>query len=119
VNAQDTVPGLRDDPEAPTTVKSGNGSFEYPRERGSSGIALPDEGSLVNPPNSGANLALTSPGTRVWSCKTAATCSIGWNLASNSLPDLKSADTQTITAAPFGFAGRNTSIVRARPSLRP
>ena len=42
----------RDDPEAPTTVKSGNGSFDYPRERGSSGVALPDPGSLVNPPNS-------------------------------------------------------------------
>jgi acyl-homoserine lactone acylase PvdQ len=42
----------QDDPEAPTTVKSGNGSFDYPRERGSSGIALPDEGSLVDPPNS-------------------------------------------------------------------
>jgi acyl-homoserine lactone acylase PvdQ len=48
----------QDDPEAPTTVKSGNGSFEYPTQRGSSGVALPDEGSLVNPPNSGANLAL-------------------------------------------------------------
>ncbi len=42
----------QDDPEAPTTVKSGNGSFDYPRERGSSGVALPDEGSLVDPPNS-------------------------------------------------------------------
>ena len=42
----------QDDPEAPTTVKSGNGDFDYPRERGSAGVALPDEGSLVNPPNS-------------------------------------------------------------------
>ena len=41
----------QDDPEAPTTVKSGNGSFDYPRERGSAGVALPDEGSLVDPPN--------------------------------------------------------------------
>jgi acyl-homoserine lactone acylase PvdQ len=41
----------QDDPEAPTTVKAGNGSFDYPRERGSSGVALPDEGSLVDPPN--------------------------------------------------------------------
>ena len=41
----------QDDPEAPTTVKSGNGSFDYPRSRGSSGVALPDEGSLVDPPN--------------------------------------------------------------------
>ncbi len=39
-------------------MKSGNGSFEYPAQRGSSGVALPDEGSLVNPPNSGASLAL-------------------------------------------------------------
>jgi acyl-homoserine lactone acylase PvdQ len=42
----------QDDPEAPTTVKSGNGSFDYPRTRGTSGVALPDEGSLVDPPNS-------------------------------------------------------------------
>ena len=42
----------QDDPEAPTTVKSGQGSFPYPTSRGSSGVALPDEGSLVNPPNS-------------------------------------------------------------------
>jgi acyl-homoserine lactone acylase PvdQ len=41
----------QDDPEAPTTVKSGNGSFDYPAERGTAGVALPDEGSLVNPPN--------------------------------------------------------------------
>ncbi|HZO59483.1 MAG TPA: penicillin acylase family protein [Solirubrobacterales bacterium] len=41
----------QDDPEAPTTVKSGNGSFPYPTERGSAGVALPDEGSLVDPPN--------------------------------------------------------------------
>jgi acyl-homoserine lactone acylase PvdQ len=46
----------RDDPEAPTTVKAGNGSFDYPRTRGTSGVALPDEGSLVNPPNNGGNL---------------------------------------------------------------
>jgi acyl-homoserine lactone acylase PvdQ len=42
----------QDDPEAPTTVKAGSGSFDYPRERGSTGIAMPDPGSLVNPPNS-------------------------------------------------------------------
>jgi acyl-homoserine lactone acylase PvdQ len=47
----------QDDPEAPTTVASSNGSFEYPTQRGSSGVAMPDEGSLVNPPNSGAGLA--------------------------------------------------------------
>jgi acyl-homoserine lactone acylase PvdQ len=41
----------RDDPEAPTTVKSGNGSFDYPSQRGTAGVALPDEGSLVDPPN--------------------------------------------------------------------
>ncbi len=46
----------RDDPEAPTTVKAGNGSFDYPPERGTSGVALPDEGSLVNPPNNGGSL---------------------------------------------------------------
>jgi acyl-homoserine lactone acylase PvdQ len=46
----------QDDPEAPTTIQAGNGSFEYPRERGTSGVAMPDPGSLVNPPNSGANL---------------------------------------------------------------
>ena len=46
----------QDDPEAPTTVQAGNGSFEYPRQRGSSGVALPDPGSLVNPPNSGASM---------------------------------------------------------------
>ena len=41
----------QDDPEAPTTVKAGSGSFDYPTQRGSAGVALPDEGSLVNPPN--------------------------------------------------------------------
>src|SRR6185503_18866191 len=41
----------QDDPEAPTTVKSGNGTFDYPTQRGSAGVALPDEGSLVDPPN--------------------------------------------------------------------
>ena len=59
----------QDDPEAPTTVKSGNGSFEYPAQRGSSGVALPDEGSLVNPPNSGASLGARR---RCWA---ASTCS--------------------------------------------
>ena len=48
----------RDDPEAPTTVKAGNGSFDYPRTRGTSGVALPDEGSLVNPPNNGSGVTL-------------------------------------------------------------
>jgi acyl-homoserine lactone acylase PvdQ len=48
----------RDDPEAPTTVKAGNGSFDYPSTRGTSGVALPDEGSLVNPPNNGSGVAL-------------------------------------------------------------
>ena len=43
-----------DDPEAPTTVQSGNGSFDYPSQRGTSGVALPDEGSVVDPPNSGS-----------------------------------------------------------------
>jgi acyl-homoserine lactone acylase PvdQ len=42
----------QDDPEAPTTVQSSFGSFDYPKQRGSAGVALPDEGSLVNPPNS-------------------------------------------------------------------
>ena len=46
----------QDDPEAPTTVKSGNGNFDYPRTRGTTGIALPDEGSLVDPPNNGSSL---------------------------------------------------------------
>ncbi len=46
----------QDDPEAPTTVKSGNGNFDYPRTRGTAGVALPDEGSLVDPPNNGASL---------------------------------------------------------------
>jgi acyl-homoserine lactone acylase PvdQ len=45
-----------DDPEAPTTVQSGNGSFDYPAERGSSGVALPDEGTVVDPPNNGSGL---------------------------------------------------------------
>jgi acyl-homoserine lactone acylase PvdQ len=45
-----------DDPEAPTTVASSFGSFDYPKQRGSSGVALPDQGSLVDPPNSGASL---------------------------------------------------------------
>jgi acyl-homoserine lactone acylase PvdQ len=49
-----------DDPEAPTTVASSNGSFDYPRQRGTSGVAMPDAGSLVNPPNSGASLASSS-----------------------------------------------------------
>jgi acyl-homoserine lactone acylase PvdQ len=49
-----------DDPEAPTTVASSNGSFDYPRQRGSSGVAMPDAGSIVNPPNSGASLASSS-----------------------------------------------------------
>jgi acyl-homoserine lactone acylase PvdQ len=44
-----------DDPEAPTTVASSNGSFDYPRQRGSSGVAMPDPGSLVDPPNNSAN----------------------------------------------------------------
>ena len=52
----------QDDPEAPTTVQAGNGSFEYPRERGTSGVAMPDPGSLVNPPNSGAALLGASGG---------------------------------------------------------
>ena len=43
-------------PEAPTTVKAGNGSFDYPRTRGTAGVALPDAGSLVNPPNNGGSL---------------------------------------------------------------
>jgi acyl-homoserine lactone acylase PvdQ len=43
-----------DDPEAPTTVASSSGSFDYPRQRGSAGVAMPDAGSLVDPPNSGA-----------------------------------------------------------------
>jgi acyl-homoserine lactone acylase PvdQ len=51
----------QDDPEAPTTVASSNGSFDYPRSRGSSGVALPDPGSLVNPPNSGSSM-VSSPG---------------------------------------------------------
>ena len=45
-----------EDPEAPTTVQSGYGNFPYPRSRGTSGVAMPDRGSLVNPPNSGASL---------------------------------------------------------------
>ena len=45
-----------DDPEAPTTVATSNGSFDYPRQRGSSGVAMPDAGSLVDPPNNGAGL---------------------------------------------------------------
>jgi acyl-homoserine lactone acylase PvdQ len=49
-----------DDPEAPTTVASSNGSFDYPRQRGSAGVALPDPGSLVDPPNSGAS-AISAP----------------------------------------------------------
>ncbi|MGH2978571.1 MAG: penicillin acylase family protein, partial [Solirubrobacterales bacterium] len=53
----------QDDPEAPTTVQGGQGSFEYPRQRGSSGIALPDEGSLVDPPNSGASLIGSGAGS--------------------------------------------------------
>jgi acyl-homoserine lactone acylase PvdQ len=51
----------QDDPEAPTTVNSTNGSFDYPRQRGSSGIAMPDPGSIVDPPNSGS--ALIGSGT--------------------------------------------------------
>ena len=39
-------------------MKAGNGSFDYPRTRGTSGVALPDEGSLVNPPNNGSGLTL-------------------------------------------------------------
>jgi acyl-homoserine lactone acylase PvdQ len=46
----------QDDPEAPTTVASSNGSFSYPRERGSTGVALPDDGSLVDPPGNGSGL---------------------------------------------------------------
>jgi acyl-homoserine lactone acylase PvdQ len=52
----------QDDPEAPTTVASSNGSFDYPTQRGSSGVALPDGGSLVNPPNSGASLSASASG---------------------------------------------------------
>jgi acyl-homoserine lactone acylase PvdQ len=50
-----------DDPEAPTTVASSNGSFDYPRERGSSGVAMPDAGSLVDPPNNGGSLLDGTP----------------------------------------------------------
>jgi acyl-homoserine lactone acylase PvdQ len=46
-----------EDPEAPTTVQAGYGNFTYPRSRGSAGVAMPDRGSLVNPPNSGASVA--------------------------------------------------------------
>jgi acyl-homoserine lactone acylase PvdQ len=53
----------QDDPEAPTTVQPGQGSFPYPTQRGSSGIALPDPGSLVDPPNSGASLIGTGAGS--------------------------------------------------------
>jgi acyl-homoserine lactone acylase PvdQ len=50
-----------DDPEAPTTVQSSYGSFQYPRQRGTSGVALPDSGSLVDPPNSGSTLLTSAP----------------------------------------------------------
>jgi acyl-homoserine lactone acylase PvdQ len=50
-----------DDPEAPTTVASSNGSFDYPRQRGSSGVAMPDAGSLVDPPNNGGSLLDGTP----------------------------------------------------------
>jgi acyl-homoserine lactone acylase PvdQ len=48
-----------EDPEAPTTVQSGFGNFPYPT-RGTTGIAMPDRGSLVDPPNSGASLINSS-----------------------------------------------------------
>jgi len=51
----------QEDPEAPTTVQSG--SFTYPRERGTSGVAMPDPGSLVDPPNSGSSLIGTGAST--------------------------------------------------------
>jgi acyl-homoserine lactone acylase PvdQ len=49
-----------DDPEAPTTVSSTFGSFDYPKQRGSSGVAMPDPGSLVDPPNSGSSAITAS-----------------------------------------------------------
>ncbi len=51
-----------EDPEAPTTVQSGYGTFTYPQSRGSAGVAMPDRGSLVNPPNFGASVARTAAG---------------------------------------------------------
>ena len=62
----------QDDPEAPTTVKSRQRLLRLPaRSAAPAGVALPDEGSLVDPPNNGSSLLGTGASAGCWAASAA------------------------------------------------